>query len=75
MKMDDQFKLQMPGETPASIEHEPTELIGRKVALAAQRSALRKNAETRSILRGVEEIEPCSDNRTYGALEEEDRTL
>ena len=45
--MDSECKIYAQGEIPASIEHEPADTISRRIALAAQRHALKKNAETR----------------------------
>ena len=75
MHMDDQFKIHVPGEILASIEHEPAELISRRVALASQRHALKKSAETKSILRGIRAIEQSCDGHIYKGLEEEGRKM
>ena len=63
------------GEIPASIEHEPAETISRRIALAAQRHALKKNAETRTILVGIKELEQGCYGDMYKGLAEEGRKL
>ena len=61
MRMDDDFKIYAQDEIPASIEHEPADIISRRLALTAQRDALKKNAETRTILAGITVLEQGSD--------------
>ena len=45
------------------------------ISHTAQRYALRRNAETRGAVRGIEDTEPCRDNSTDSGLEDEDSNI
>ena len=70
MELTQDLVIKTPDEADVAIMTEPTEVTTRTLAIMGQRTALKRNVETREIFRGIKEIEPARGTRQYkGALE------